>query len=128
MAVVLGTPARDGLSAGSGGTLVIAGRGDDFVVAGAGADTFAFLPGDGQDWIQGFTPGVDKLQFAGGVTPGGISVQSTTLLGVPGLAVFYNPGTFDLAFLANVTSLGPNDLTFQSLPPVYFAQHAPNTN
>ncbi|MFZ4410304.1 MAG: hypothetical protein ACOYOH_23365, partial [Paracraurococcus sp.] len=89
MAVVLGTPVRDGLSAGAGGDLVIAGRGDDFVVAGGGADTFVFSPGDGQDWIDGFTPGVDKLQFAGGLTPGGISVQATTLLGVPGLAVFY---------------------------------------
>jgi hypothetical protein len=128
MAVVLGTPVRDGLSAGGRGDLVVAGRGDDFVVAGAGADTFVFSPGDGQDWIQGFTPGVDTLQFAGGLTPGGISVQATTLLGVPGLAVFYNPGTFELAFLANVTALGPNDLTFQSLPPVYFAPHAGNTN
>ena len=47
---------------------------------------------------------------------------------MPGLAVFYNPGTFELAFLANVTALGPNDLVFQSMPPVYFASHARNTN
>ena len=64
MGLILGSPLKDSYGLGPTGDTVIGGLGDDYFEAGAGADMLAYAPGHGRDWINGFNPGIDKLQFS----------------------------------------------------------------
>jgi hypothetical protein len=113
-ALVFGTDNRDLLGADNGGDTLIGGKGDDYMAGGVGADVFGFAPGDGGDWINNFTSGIDKLQFGGGLTAASLSMQVMTILDVEGLAVTYGPG--DFIFLAGITSLAASDIVYAALP------------
>ncbi|HZF77379.1 MAG TPA: VCBS repeat-containing protein [Acetobacteraceae bacterium] len=103
------------------GDFVIPGPGNDYLIADVGADVFGFVPGDGVDFIDDFEPGVDKLQFGGGLSASSLSIQPLTLAGVPGLAIYYSgPGGPDAVFVARVSALGPTDIEFGDLPGRYF--------
>ena len=112
--VVQGTAAADILSGASADGDVVWGlQGDDYLLSGPGPDDFRFDPGDGQDWIDGFMVGVDRLQFGSGLTAENLSYMNLTIEGVPGLAVIYG-GEANFVFLAGVLapSLSPADLVF----------------
>ena len=112
-----GTVARDTIGGSSAdGDTVISGQGNDYLLSGPGADVFAFDPGDGQDWIDNFAIGVDKLQFGGGLTAANLSYTNLTVEGVPGLAVVYGGGA-NFVFLARATAASlPPPPTWSSLP------------
>nr|WP_242481953.1 hypothetical protein [Paracraurococcus ruber] len=112
---VAGTDQPDTLQAGANGDTLIGGKGNDFLIAGAGADSFTFSLGDGQDWIQGFTPGVDRIRFNAGIAGGDIVLTSMTLEGVAGLGVIYGKGG-DGLFLAGVSALQPGDIVLTPPP------------
>ena len=112
--LVQGTPAADTIGGASAdGDVVWGGQGADYLLSGPGPDVFHFDPGDGQDWIDNFTVGVDRLQFGGGLTAANLSYMNLPIAGVPGLAVIYG-GEPNFVFLARVpaTSLSPTDLIF----------------
>ena len=112
--IVQGTPAADTISGASvDGDVVWGTQGNDFLLSGPGPDLFRFDPGDGQDWISNFTVGVDRLQFAGGLTAANLSYMNLPIEGVPGLAVIYG-GEPNFVFLAGVpaASLSSADLLF----------------
>ena len=116
--IVRGTAASDTIGGSSAdGDTVVGGQGNDYLLSGPGADVFAFDPGDGQDWIDNFTVGVDKLQFGGALAAADLSYTNLTVEGVPGLAVVYG-GEANFVFLARATaaSLSPADLVFAPLP------------
>jgi hypothetical protein len=116
--IVRGTAARDTVGGSSAdGDTVIGGQGNDYLLSGPGADVFAFNPGDGQDWIDNFTIGVDKLQFGSGLTAANLSYTNLAVEGVPGLAVIYG-GEPNFVFLARASAaaLSPADLVFAPLP------------
>jgi hypothetical protein len=73
-----GQGGNDTINAGNGNDTVIGGAGNDSMNGGPGSDTFVFLPGFGNDRIQGFDAnpagGQDFLQFGGGITLGQIVV------------------------------------------------------
>ena len=102
--------------AGPDGDTLIGGPGNDYMVAGAGHGDFVLSPGDGNDWIDGFTPGSDHISFTVGITAADIRTQALTIAGVDGLGVYYGSGD-DSVFLANVAALLPGDLVFAQ-PPV----------
>jgi Ca2+-binding RTX toxin-like protein len=112
--VLRGTAAADTISAASvDGDVVWGTQGDDNLMSGPGPDVFRFDLGDGQDWIDNFTVGVDRLQFGSGLTAANLLYMNLSIEGVPGLAVIYG-GELDFVFLAGVTatSLSPADLVF----------------
>jgi VCBS repeat-containing protein len=58
-------PNGDHLVGGSGDDLLISGVGSDVLTGNGGTDTFVFnVAAVGQDTINDFTPGVDRLQFS----------------------------------------------------------------
>jgi Ca2+-binding RTX toxin-like protein len=85
--ILLGTRKNDAIAAAAPGDFLIGGPGTDYLVASTGADVFGYNPGDGQDWIDGFTPGVDKIQFSPAVNKYNVFVKPETIVGVDGLAV-----------------------------------------
>jgi Ca2+-binding RTX toxin-like protein len=62
--LVLGGGGDDALLTGGGDDTVSGGRGDDFARLGAGDDLFGWLPGEGDDVIDG-EAGIDTLAFDG---------------------------------------------------------------
>jgi hypothetical protein len=103
------------------GDFIVAGPGNDYLIGDLGADVFGFNPGDGQDFIDHFTPGEDKIQFGGGLSAASLTIRPETLVGVPGLAIYYaGPGGPDAVFLARVSALQPGDVVFETLPGTFF--------
>ena len=47
-----------------GDDVIVGGQGDDTMTGGAGRDTFIFFPGDGEDTITDYEPGVDGLDVS----------------------------------------------------------------
>jgi Ca2+-binding RTX toxin-like protein len=113
--LIPGTPGRDEMGAGAGGDTIIGGKGDDYMVGGRGADEFRFSLGDGNDYVDQFQPGRDKLLFSGGLTEADIRFGSFPINNVPGLVVWYGAGG-DFVFLAHVTGLQPGDIHFGGAP------------
>jgi Ca2+-binding RTX toxin-like protein len=56
---------RDQVSGGSGDDVILAGKGNDLLDGGSGEDAFLFRAGDGDDRIEDFTVGEDRLVFIG---------------------------------------------------------------
>jgi beta-glucanase (GH16 family) len=106
MAVLNGTGGRDALSGGAGEDSILGGSGNDTLTGGAGADVFVFKPGDGQDVIKDFQPGVDKLLMQV-VTGSNVTVTTTSA----GVEVVY--GDSKVA-LAGVSKLLAGDLAIGS--------------
>ena len=120
-----GTDGGDIMSAGPNGDTIVGGKGDDFLIGGAGADAFAFALGDGNDWVEGFTPGKDHIRFAAGITAADVIVTPLQLSAgdagpVNGLGVIYGSGG-DGIFLAGVTALQASDIVY-AVPPVQPSQ------
>lgn len=53
----------DTLDGGDGDDTLFLSYGDDTVTGGAGADVFVYRPGDGDDVITDFQPGVDRIEL-----------------------------------------------------------------
>ncbi|WP_135468734.1 carbohydrate-binding domain-containing protein [Crenalkalicoccus roseus] len=106
----------DTLHGGAGNDTLRGGTGNDVLIGGPGADLFVFALGDGQDWIEDFTSGLDRIRIEG-VTSGAVSVAAATRAGTPGTLVSYG-GWGDGIFLAHVAALQPGDiLTDGASPP-----------
>ena len=61
---LIGGNGNDDLEGGEGDDILEGGAGDDDLVGGFGADTFKFSSGDGDDVIEDFTPGEDKIDLS----------------------------------------------------------------
>ncbi|MCB4825557.1 DUF4347 domain-containing protein, partial [Roseicella aerolata] len=114
-----GSDGADTLAAGDDGDMLVGFKGADYLVGGSGNDVFVFSPGDGPDFVNNFTPGTDKLLFAGGLTSDDVySFQGSFDAGgtvLTGLYVQY--GSDDSrVFLNGVSTLQPGDITFGSVP------------
>src|SRR4051812_17822162 len=115
--ITVGTRHDDILGSDAPGDFIVGGPGNDFLLGSTGADVFGFNPGDGQDFVSNFTPGVDKVQFGGGLTSASLHIQPETIAGVAGLAIYYaGIGGPDAVFLAGVSALQPTDVVFEALP------------
>ncbi|MCB4821869.1 hypothetical protein LHA35_09010, partial [Roseicella sp. GB24] len=114
-----GSNGADTLAAGGGGDTLVGFKGADYLVGGSGKDVFVFSPGDGPDFVNDFTPGADKLLFAGGLTSGDVtSFQGSFFIGdleLTGLYVQYGSDDSQV-FLNGVSALQPGDITFGSVP------------
>lgn len=81
--LLLGGAGNDRLLGGPGNDTLVGGTGADRMTGGDGADVFVFEPPDSppgaEDAITDFTPGVDRMQFAGlGLAPiGGHAFSGT---------------------------------------------------
>ncbi|OWJ66122.1 beta strand repeat-containing protein [Inquilinus limosus] len=62
--MLFGGVGADVLLGGDGDDIVVGGRGNDVAFLGAGNDTFAWIPGDGSDTVEG-QAGTDDLSFVG---------------------------------------------------------------
>ena len=60
---LLGGPNNDGLDGGEGDDILDGGTGDDDLAGGFGEDVFRFRPGDGDDEIEDFAPGEDRIDL-----------------------------------------------------------------
>lgn len=60
-----GEDGDDVMFGGDGDDIIVGGPGDDFMLGEAGADIFVFNDNDGEDWIDDFEVGVDKIDLRG---------------------------------------------------------------
>ena len=109
--LIQGTAGKDWLVGGAGADVIQGMAGNDRMAGRGGADVFVLSEGDGHDRIAGFTPGVDKLFFAGGLGAADVSTEQATHGGRTGLDVHYGSAG-DVVFLLNVTSLAAGDIVF----------------
>ncbi|MCY4361383.1 MAG: hypothetical protein OXE42_04230 [Gammaproteobacteria bacterium] len=61
---LIGGPGDDDLEGEDGDDILEGGPGDDDLIGGLGADTFKFSSGDGEDVIEDFIPGEDKIDLS----------------------------------------------------------------
>lgn len=119
--IVQGGDGKDTIRGGSGHDWIAGGRGDDTMRGGTGADSFAFRVWDGDDRVEDFRSGVDRLVFIG-VIPATVHANPAVIGGVAGLQVTYgqaSAGTTvdhgtatDSVFLVGATGLVQGDLVF----------------
>ena len=111
----------DSIRGGSGQDWIEGGAGSDVLRGGAGADSFVFRVWDGDDRIEDFQSGEDRLVLVG-VKPATVHVNVATVDGVSGIEVNYGQATAgttvdhgtstDSIFLAGATTLAPGSLVF----------------
>ena len=77
-----GSSDNDSYTTGAGDDVLHGSAGDDVLTGGLGNDWFVFNTGDGNDTIEDFTPGEDKLILESGLTIENISEQDNDLDGV----------------------------------------------
>jgi Ca2+-binding RTX toxin-like protein len=109
--VLEGTAGPDALAGTAGADGIRGGPGADTLVGGAGADTFLLAEGGGQDRVEDFERGIDRLLLEGGIDPASVWTQATALDGVQGRAVHYG-WAGDMVFLAGVWELTGGDIAF----------------
>ena len=80
-----GGAGADSLSGGGGNDTLSGGAGNDQLNGGSGADSFVFTTGWGNDTVQDFVRGKDKLDFSG--VEGLTNVAQLTIANVGGNAV-----------------------------------------
>ena len=61
--VLSGGVGNDAIYGEQGQDLLDGGQGDDTLIGGQGADFFVFRPGNGQDVIEDFEVGIDRIAF-----------------------------------------------------------------
>ncbi|WP_137136545.1 calcium-binding protein [Rhizobium sp. FKY42] len=61
---IYGDAGDDTIFGGEGGDTIIGGAGSDFIIGDAGSDVFVLNTGDGEDWINDFEVGVDKIDLS----------------------------------------------------------------
>ena len=106
-----GTAGKD-LLVGGGGADVIQGMAGNDRMAGRGAaDALVLAEGDGHDRIGGFTPGVDKLVFTGGLDASDVWTRQATHGTKTGLDVHYGAAG-DVVFLIGVSAIAASDMAF----------------
>jgi beta-glucanase (GH16 family)/Ca2+-binding RTX toxin-like protein len=114
-----GLEGNDTIRGGSGNDWIDGGTGDDLMRGGAGRDSFVFRVWSGDDRIEDFQSGQDRLVFEG-VVAATIHVNAARVNGVAGIEVNYgqaSPGTTvdhgtatDSIFLPGVTQLVAGDI------------------
>ncbi len=113
-----GGPGADSISGGAGGDdlrglggadTLDGGADFDGLVGGEGADRFILTGGN--EWIEDFQPGVDKLVLRNGFDPGAVTARQVTFgWGEPGFEVRYGPGAADVVSMRGVSALQPGDI------------------
>ncbi len=111
-----GTAGADSISGGAGADdlrglggndTIRGGTGDDGMIGSGGADLFVFARGDGEDWVEDFQTGIDKVRLEG-VAAAEVTQVFETRWSYSGIALHYGN---DEVFLAGATaSLGAGDL------------------
>ncbi|BDG71952.1 hypothetical protein [Roseomonas fluvialis] len=92
---------RDEVSGGSGDDLLFAGKGDDLLSGGSGEDVFLFARGDGDDRIEDFTSGEDRLILQGFGIDEILAVLDAAVLQDGGTLLTYDGGS---VFLEDITT------------------------
>ena len=64
---LIGGNGSDRLNGGNGNDTLIGGRGDDVFIGGAGVDIIVLTPEMGNDVVQKFQDGIDKIQLPAGL-------------------------------------------------------------
>jgi len=62
---IYGEAGNDTIFGDEGDDIIIGGAGNDFLTGGSGSDTFVFGATDGQDWINDFEVGTDRIDVSG---------------------------------------------------------------
>lgn len=119
--LIQGGDGKDTIRGGSGQDWIAGDKGDDTLYGGAGADSFAFRVWDGDDRIEDFRSGIDRLVLIG-VTPATVHANPAVIGGVAGVQVTYgqaSAGTTvdhgtatDSIFLVGATGLVRGDVVF----------------
>ena len=60
---IQGGTGADSINGGAGNDSIIGGKGNDYLYGGAGKDVFVYNDGDGNDTIQDYTAGQDKIRI-----------------------------------------------------------------
>jgi Ca2+-binding RTX toxin-like protein len=110
--IIIGGAGSDTISGGAGNDRMRGSAGDDILTGGSGADTFVFYRAEGDDRINDFQQGVDRLEFRGisgreitwTATDGGVTVSYG---GMAGQAADHGE-----IFVAGITALGFSDFIF----------------
>lgn len=71
--VIMGGSGDDTINGNSGDDLITGGTGDDILKGGSGNDTFYYFLGDGNDIVQEYGGGIDKIVFGAGIDVGDVS-------------------------------------------------------
>jgi parallel beta-helix repeat protein len=74
--VLLGGGGNDQVYAGVGNDVLNGEWGSDYLVGAEGTDIFVVAPNQGQDFIEDFQDGVDKIQLSGGLSFGSLNIYS----------------------------------------------------
>jgi Ca2+-binding RTX toxin-like protein len=106
---IAGRGGDDDLRGLSGADTLDGGAGFDGLVGGDGADRFVLTGGN--EWIEDFQPGVDKLVLRNGFAPANVTGRTVTFdWGEQGFELRYGPGGGDLAFMRGVSAIGSGDV------------------
>lgn len=101
---------NDEIRGAGGDDFIVGAQDDDRMAGGSGLDTFVLNRGDGDDWIEDFTPGADKLRLQG-VGASLVATKEVGLGGTSGLLVTYDQ-LGSSVFLAGVAKLDTGDMVF----------------
>ncbi len=106
--VLDGGAGDDMLSGASGYDQIIGGTGDDLLLGGAGGDTFVFAFGDGNDFIEDYQTGLDRLHISTAAANGVTTAEELLAQHGSQEAEGY---VIDLAEDSSITLAGEIDLT-----------------
>jgi serralysin len=107
--LIVGGTGNDVLIATGGDNILVDGPGHDILRGGPGADIFVFVNDGVPDRVEGFQPGIDRLDLS--AFPGLYAVSSLAITPTAGGArLVYGDEVIDL-FTADGRSLGPGDLS-----------------
>jgi Ca2+-binding RTX toxin-like protein len=96
-----GGAGSDDLQGFDGADTLRGGRDHDGLVGGAGNDIFVFARGDGEDWVEDFQPGADRIRLEG-IAFAGVTQTVEQRWNYTGLELSFGSGE-DL-YLAGVTA------------------------
>ncbi len=90
---VKGTSKTETIQAGTGGSSIIGGGGDDYLSGGSGADVFVYANGDGNDIINNYIAGQDRIKIMSGAISQASISGSNVVLSVGSGSITINNGS-----------------------------------